>query len=90
MLAGPRWPGIRRAGKLQFEGNRCEILIEAIRYGEAAEVRPGQLLSPMPLTGNDCKNLKSALVHDVMDISNVRRVREEMNGLKHGVCSPII
>ena len=69
-------------GKLQFEGKPLrDLLIEAIRYGEAAEVR--SRLNRIVADAFDLEQLQElfeerALVHDVMDISNVRRVREEM------------
>jgi SNF2 family DNA or RNA helicase len=69
-------------GKLQFEGRPLrELLIEAIRYGDQPEVRarltkavesaldPGQLQDLLE---------ERALAHDSMDVSRVRRIREDM------------
>jgi SNF2 family DNA or RNA helicase len=69
-------------GKIQFEGRPLrDLLIEAIRYGERPEVR-GRLTQAIA-NAVDHSQLQSlleerALAHDVMDVSRVARVREEM------------
>ena len=69
-------------GKLQFDGRPLrELLIEAIRYGDQPEVRAR--LTRAIEHGVDRPHLEEliedrALAHDVMDISRVARVREEM------------
>jgi superfamily II DNA or RNA helicase len=69
-------------GKLQFDGRSLrELLIEAIRYGERAEVRAR--LNKVVTNAINPKQLESlleerALAHDAMDASRVYRIREEM------------
>jgi superfamily II DNA or RNA helicase len=69
-------------GKLQFEGKPLrELLIEAIRYGERPEVKAH--LNRVVEDAFDKNKLQEildekSLAHDVMDISRVMRVREEM------------
>jgi len=69
-------------GKLQFDGRPLrELLIEAIRYGDAPEVRAR--LTRAVEHGVDRPHLENlledkALAHDAMDSSRVARVREEM------------
>jgi SNF2 family DNA or RNA helicase len=69
-------------GKLQFEGKPLrDLLIEAIRYGERPEVRAH--LTQVVADAIDPEKIadlleEGALVHDVMDASGVRRVREDM------------
>lgn len=69
-------------GKLQFEGQPLrELLIEAIRYGEQPEVRAR--LTRAVADAVDRAHIQDlleerALVHDAMDASQVRRIREEM------------
>ncbi|MDD3925574.1 MAG: helicase-related protein, partial [bacterium] len=69
-------------GKLQFEGKPLrDLLIEAIRYGEQAEVR-GRL-TQIVANAFDQEQLRDlleerALAHDTMDVSRVHRIREEM------------
>ena len=69
-------------GKLHFEGRPLrELLVEAIRYGERPDVRArlstavGQALGRRRLA--DLLE-EQALVHDAMDSSRVRGIREEM------------
>jgi SNF2 family DNA or RNA helicase len=69
-------------GKLQFEGRPLrELLIEAIRYGDKPEVR-ARLTTAVEraLDRGQLQNLleERALVHDAMDASRVRRIREDM------------
>ncbi|MCL4799149.1 MAG: DUF3883 domain-containing protein [Burkholderiales bacterium] len=69
-------------GKLQFEGRPLrELLIEAIRYGDRAEVRAR--LTQAIAHAVDRTHLEDlieerALAHDAMDASRVARVRGEM------------
>ncbi len=69
-------------GKLQFEGKSLrDLLIEAIRHGEQPEVKA--YLSTVLDTALDRKHLQElldegALVPDAMDLSQVRRIREDM------------
>jgi superfamily II DNA or RNA helicase len=69
-------------GKLQFEGRALrDLLIEAIRYGDRPEVRAR--LTTVVEHALDRDELQAlledhALVHDSMDASGVRRIREEM------------
>jgi superfamily II DNA or RNA helicase len=69
-------------GKLQFDGRPLrDLLIEAVRYGDQAEVR-GRLLQAVE-HGVDRPHLEGliedrALAHDAMDSSRVARIREEM------------
>src|SRR5215510_3968158 len=69
-------------GKLQFEGKPLrDLIIEAIRYGEQPEVRARltRIMSDA-LDKDQIRDLleEHALVHDAMDASRVRRVREDM------------
>jgi SNF2 family DNA or RNA helicase len=69
-------------GKLQFEGRPLrDLLIEAIRYGDEPEVR-AKLTTAVEraLERGQLQTLleERALVHDVMDASRVRRIREDM------------
>jgi SNF2 family DNA or RNA helicase len=69
-------------GKLQFEGRALrDLLIEAIRYGDQPEVRAR--LSTVVENALDRARLQDlledhALAHDVMDVSRVHRIREDM------------
>jgi superfamily II DNA or RNA helicase len=69
-------------GKLQFEGRPLrDLLIQAIRYGERPEIRAK--LTQAIANAVDRPQLQSlleerALAHDVMDVSRVARVREDM------------
>lgn len=69
-------------GKLQFEGKSLrDLLIEAIRHGEQPEVKA--YLTTVLDTALDRKHLQGlldegALVPDAMDLSQVRRIREDM------------
>ncbi len=69
-------------GKLQFEGKSLrDLLIEAIRYGERPDVK--DMLNRIVDTTFDPEKLKDlleeqALVHDVMDVSKVQNIREDM------------
>ena len=69
-------------GKLQFEGKSLrELLIEAIRYGDQPERRA--YLTTVLDNALDRGQLQTlledrALAQDVMDISRVQRVREDM------------
>ena len=69
-------------GKLQFEGRPLrDLLIEAVRYGERPEVRAR--LNEAVSEAVDQRRLQdlledSALAQESMDVSRVRRVREEM------------
>ncbi len=69
-------------GKLQFEGKPLrELLIEAVRYGEQPDVRAR--LTRVVANAFDRSQLQDlleerALVHDAMDASRVRRIRENM------------
>jgi SNF2 family DNA or RNA helicase len=69
-------------GHVQFDGRALrDLLIEAIRYGERAEVRAR--LTQVVAHAFDRTQLQDlleerALAHDAMDASRVRRVRAEM------------
>ena len=69
-------------GRLQFEGKSLrDLLIEAIRHGEKPEVK-AFLTTVLDMT-LDRSHLQSlleerALAHDAMDVSQVRRIREDM------------
>jgi superfamily II DNA/RNA helicase len=69
-------------GKLHFEGRALkELLIEAIRYGEQPEVRAR--LTRVVDNVLDKAKLQDlleerALAHDAMDVTRVRKIREEM------------
>ena len=69
-------------GKLVFEGKSLrDLLIEAVRYGEQPEVR--DMLNRVVENALDRHQLEElleehVLVHDVMDASRVRRIREDM------------
>lgn len=69
-------------GKLQFEGRSLrELLIEAVRYGDRAEVRAR--LTQIVENAFDKRQLQDlleerALVHDSMDVTRVHRIREDM------------
>ena len=69
-------------GKLQFEGRPLrDLLLEAIRYGEQAEVR-ARLTEAVDhaLDRGKLRNLleERALAHDAMDASRVHGIREDM------------
>ncbi len=69
-------------GKLQFQGRALrDLLIEAIRYGDQPEVR-ARLTTVLEhaLDQGQMADLleERALVHDAMDASRVRRIREDM------------
>ena len=69
-------------GKIQFEGRSLrDLLIQAIRYGESPEVRAR--LTQAIANAVDRSKLQNlleerALAHDVMDVSRVARIREDM------------
>lgn len=69
-------------GKVQFDGKPLrELLIEAIRYGEQAEVRAR--LNQVVSSALDQTQLRrliedQALTPEVMDVSQVMQIREEM------------
>jgi SNF2 family DNA or RNA helicase len=69
-------------GKLHFDGKPLrDLMIEAIRYGDRPEVRAR--LSQAVEHAVDTTRLQNlleerALAHDVMDVSRVARIREEM------------
>src|ERR1700730_1642009 len=69
-------------GKIQFEGRPLrDLLIQAIRYGDRPEVRAK--LTQAIADAVDRPHLQGlleerALAHDVMDVSRVARVREDM------------
>jgi SNF2 family DNA or RNA helicase len=69
-------------GKLLFEGKSLrDLLIEAVRYGERPDVR--DMLNRVVENALDRSQLETlleeqVLVHDVMDASRVRRIREDM------------
>jgi superfamily II DNA or RNA helicase len=69
-------------GKIQFEGRPLrDLLIEAIRYGERPEIRAK--LTQAIANAVDTTQLQNlleerALAHDVMDVSRVARIREDM------------
>jgi superfamily II DNA or RNA helicase len=69
-------------GKLLFEGKSLrDLLIEAVRYGEEPEVRA--MLDRVVENALDKRALEDlldehVLVHEVMDASRVRRIREDM------------
>jgi superfamily II DNA or RNA helicase len=69
-------------GKLQFEGRSLrELLIEAIRYGDQADIR-ARLTTVLEhaLDRGQLQDLleERALAHDAMDASRVHRIREDM------------
>ncbi|MBN3804142.1 DUF3883 domain-containing protein [Paraburkholderia sp. Ac-20336] len=69
-------------GKLQFEGRSLrDLLIEAIRHGEKPEVKA--YLTTVLNAALDRKHLQEllddgALARDAMDVSQVQRIREDM------------
>jgi hypothetical protein len=69
-------------GRLQFQGRPLrELLIEAIRYGEQPDVRAR--LTEDVVHAFDHTQIQDlleerALAHDVMDVSRVNRIREDM------------
>ncbi|HET6486198.1 MAG TPA: helicase-related protein, partial [Spirochaetia bacterium] len=69
-------------GKLEFEGKSLrELLIQAVREGERPEVR--ERLNRVVENAVDRRKLQGlleehALVHDSMDVSRVRKIREDM------------
>ena len=69
-------------GKVNFEGKPLrELLIQAIRYGERADVRAR--LTQVVENALDQRHLQNlleerALAHDAMDASRVRFIREDM------------
>jgi SNF2 family DNA or RNA helicase len=69
-------------GKIQFEGRPLrDLLIEAIRYGERPEIRAR--LTQAIANAVDTTQLQNlleerVLAHDVMDVSRVARIREDM------------
>ncbi len=69
-------------GKIQFEGRPLrELLIEAIRYGDQPEVRARlQTVLENAFDRTQLEDLleERALVHDSMDVSQVRKIREDM------------
>jgi superfamily II DNA or RNA helicase len=69
-------------GRMQFQGRPLrELLIEAIRYGEQPEVR-ARLTEDVShaFDRTQIQDLleERALAHDVMDVSRVHRIREDM------------
>jgi hypothetical protein len=69
-------------GKVQFEGRPLrELILEAVRYGERPEVRArlGQVVSNA-FDRTKIQDLieERALTRDVMDVSRVNHIREEM------------
>jgi SNF2 family DNA or RNA helicase len=69
-------------GKLHFEGRALkDLLIEAIRYGEQPEVR-ARLTRVLDNVLDKAKLQdlleERALAHDAMDVTRVRKIREEM------------
>jgi SNF2 family DNA or RNA helicase len=69
-------------GKLQFEGKSLrDLMIQAIRFGERPEVRAYlTTVLDRALDRGHLQNLleERALAHDVMDVSRVQRIREDM------------
>lgn len=69
-------------GKVQFDGRPLrELIIEAVRYGEKPETRSrlGQVVANAFNKGKLQDLLEErALARDVMDVSRVNRIREEM------------
>src|ERR1035437_3865441 len=69
-------------GRLQFEGRSLlELLIEAVRYGEQPEVQARLTLAvAYAVRRSHLQELleERALAHDVMDVSRVARIREDM------------
>jgi len=69
-------------GKIQFEGRPLrELLIQAIRYGDQPEIRARLTTAvDQALDRGHLQDLleEHALAHDVMDVSRVHRIREEM------------
>lgn len=69
-------------GKLEFEGRPLrELLLNAIRYGEQADVRARlDTALEQALDRSTLQDLleERQLVHDAMDATGVQRVREEM------------
>lgn len=69
-------------GKLQFEGKSLrDLLIEAIRYGERQEVK--DYLNTVLDSALDRSRIQDlledhALAQDILDISSVQRIREDM------------
>jgi superfamily II DNA or RNA helicase len=69
-------------GKIQFEGRPLrDLLIQAIRYGDRPDIRAK--LTQAIANAVDRPQLQNlleerALAHDVMDVSRVARVREDM------------
>lgn len=69
-------------GKLQFEGQPLrKLMIEAIRYGERLDVRAR--LHQAVANATDPTHIQNliderVLAHDTMDLSRVRRIREDM------------
>ena len=69
-------------GKIQFEGKPLrDLLIEAIRYGDQPEVRNRlNLIVDGAVNPEQLRSLlaEKALTHEVMDVSLVHRIREDM------------
>ncbi|CDY73429.1 helicase (Snf2/Rad54 family) [Caballeronia glathei] len=69
-------------GKLQFEGRSLrDLLIEAIRHGEKPEVKAYlTTVLDAALNRSHLQRLldEGALAHDAMDVSQVQRIREDM------------
>ena len=69
-------------GKLQFEGKSLrDLLIEAVRYGEQPDVQ--DMLNRVVEKALDREQLQklldeNVLVHEIMDASRVRKIREDM------------
>ena len=69
-------------GKLHFDGRPLrELMVEAIRYGEQPDVR-ARLTTTVDgaLEQDKIRDLldEHALVHDIMDISRVQKIRKQM------------
>ncbi|MBC2711117.1 MAG: DUF3883 domain-containing protein [Desulfosarcina sp.] len=69
-------------GKVQFEGRPLrELIVEAVRYGEKPEIRArlGQVVANA-FDRSKIQDLleERALARDVMDVTRVNRIREEM------------
>lgn len=69
-------------GKLMFEGKSLrELLIEAVRYGDLPEVRARlEMAVENAVNTKEIQELleERVLVHEMMDSSRVRRIREDM------------
>lgn len=70
-------------GKLQFDGKPLrDLLLEAIRYGDLPEVRAKLTKAIAGSVNQDQLKLlldEHVLVHDVMDASRIRAIRDDMD-----------